>query len=106
MAARSSSLQLEGAPVKASTAAWVGICRYGIGVSFFSTGTSDALACLCSAAAFFAPLIFEKIDMLVVTTGEAGEVKSERRGVGKRVTGGRPRSKEHRERGRLRELVE
>ena len=65
IAARSSSLQLAGAPVKASTAAWVGMCRYGTGVFLISTGTSVDLVCLCLSAAFFAPLILEKIDILV-----------------------------------------
>lgn len=72
MAERSSSLQLEGAPDNASIAAWVGMCLYGTGAAFASAaGSWDFF--LCSLAALLAPLIFEKIDILLM--GEIGRVK-------------------------------
>lgn len=44
-----------------------------------STGTSEALACLCLSAAFFAPLILEKIDMSTGASDGVDGAKDERR---------------------------
>lgn len=72
MADRSSSFQLDGAPDNASTAACVGIWRYGIVVAFVSTGACLATAseALCRFAACFASLILDKMDISITNFGD------------------------------------
>ena len=55
-----------GLAVRASCAAWVGICLYGTGGGFVSSACAEIF--LCWAAAFLAFLILEKIDMIEVGT--------------------------------------
>ncbi len=55
-------------------------------MSLISTGTSVDLACLCLSAAFFAPLIFEKMDMLNQMTAWAEKGDKARGNGAKRAT--------------------
>lgn len=55
-------------------------------MSLISTGTSVDLACLCLSAAFFAPLIFEKMDILNQRTGWAEKGDKARGNGAKRTT--------------------
>lgn len=60
---RSSNFQLDGAPLRASIAACVGMCLYGTVRGLSACFSADFT--LCSFAAFRECLILEKTDMLV-----------------------------------------